>query len=277
MALVEPLRAAPNRFIEAAINYTSRSAETAVLYEFDRESSTHIFETHVVRIEDARPMAGTLSLDQHGFILAECPTAVTDFYDSDQVHDIYFREVEALVRALTGAEIVLVFGEALRSEGPDARTPRRPARNAHVDFNAATVRRFVEAMVEQPKAQRLLRQRFALINLWRPIRPIEQAPLALCDATTVSAADLMLGEIGHKPGEDPPIKLEGFNVAHNPAHRWHYFPDMQPDELLVFKLCDSDEDRAQWTAHTAFDDPSSPPDAAARESIEVRTIAFFPA
>ena len=33
--------------------------------------------------------------------------------------------------------------------------------------------------------------------------------------------------------------------------------------------------RARWTAHTAFDDPTTPPDARPRESIEIRTLAFF--
>ena len=32
----------------------------------------------------------------------------------------------------------------------------------------------------------------------------------------------------------------------------------------------------QWTGHTAFDDPTSPPDAPPRESIEIRTISFIP-
>lgn len=268
-----------NRFggVEAPITYTSRGSGSAVLYEFERESSTLRFEHHLLPITDARPMAGILSLDQHGFVLAQQDTAVDDFYDPEQVRRIYFPEIEQLVKALTGAETVLVFGEAVRSEGPEARTDRLPARNAHVDFNEATVRRFVQMMVEPGKAARLLQQRFALINLWRPIRPVEKVPLAVCDATTVSEGDLILGEIGHKPGEEPPIKMEGYNIAFNPAHQWYYFSDMQPEELIVFKLCDSDTDRVQWTAHTAFDDPTSRADAPARESIEVRTIAFFPA
>jgi len=33
--------------------------------------------------------------------------------------------------------------------------------------------------------------------------------------------------------------------------------------------------RARWTAHTAFEDPTTPPRAQPRESIEIRTMAFF--
>ena len=51
---------------------------------------------------------------------------------------------------------------------------------------------------------------------------------------------------------------------------------MQADEALLLKCFDSARDHARFTAHTAFDDETSPPDAPTRESIEVRTFAFFP-
>jgi hypothetical protein len=69
---------------------------------------------------------------------------------------------------------------------------------------------------------------------------------------------------------------EVYHCAYNPEHRWYYFPNMQRHEAVVFKTFDSIKDgRARWTAHTAFDDPTSPPDAPPRESIEMRTLAFY--
>jgi hypothetical protein len=51
---------------------------------------------------------------------------------------------------------------------------------------------------------------------------------------------------------------------------------MQRNEALLLKGYDSlDDGRARFTAHTGFDNPSAPPDAAARESIETRTFVFF--
>jgi hypothetical protein len=51
---------------------------------------------------------------------------------------------------------------------------------------------------------------------------------------------------------------------------------MRPDEALVFKVYESLQDgRARWTAHTAFKDPTAPPHARPRESIEIRTLGFF--
>jgi hypothetical protein len=59
-------------------------------------------------------------------------------------------------------------------------------------------------------------------------------------------------------------------------HRWYYFSAMGPAEALLLKCFDSIRDgRARFTAHTAFADPTAPPDAPARESIEVRALVFF--
>ena len=67
-----------------------------------------------------------------------------------------------------------------------------------------------------------------------------------------------------------------YQIAHNPNHEWYYFPRMIRNEALVFKVFDTATDgRARFTAHSAFVDPQSPPDAPPRESIETRTIAFF--
>ena len=51
---------------------------------------------------------------------------------------------------------------------------------------------------------------------------------------------------------------------------------MRRDEALVFKVYDSEiNGRARFTPHTSFDDPNTPADAPARQSIEVRAFAFF--
>jgi hypothetical protein len=67
-----------------------------------------------------------------------------------------------------------------------------------------------------------------------------------------------------------------YAITYNPEHKWYWFPLMRRDEALVFKVYDSEKDgRARFTPHTSFDDPSTPPGAPPRQSIEVRTLAFF--
>jgi hypothetical protein len=67
-----------------------------------------------------------------------------------------------------------------------------------------------------------------------------------------------------------------YAITYSPDHVWYWFPRMRRDEALVFKTYESLADgRAHWTAHTEFHDPTSAPDARPRESIEIRTLAFF--
>ena len=69
---------------------------------------------------------------------------------------------------------------------------------------------------------------------------------------------------------------EIYVMRHSPSHRWYYFPHMQPDQALLLKTYDSETDgRARFMGHTAFEDPATPKNAQKRESIEVRTMAFF--
>ncbi|MEI9852195.1 MAG: CmcJ/NvfI family oxidoreductase [Sphingomonas sp.] len=109
-----------------------------------------------------------------------------------------------------------------------------------------------------------------------PDRLVERTPLALCDASTVRAEDLFDSEVRGGLGDPNRASLWGYNLAHNPAQRWYYAPRMRPEEIFAFKLFDSDASRVQLTAHSAFEDPTSPPDAPPRQSIELRTISFLP-
>jgi hypothetical protein len=108
--------------------------------------------------------------------------------------------------------------------------------------------------------------------VWRAIRlPIQSNPLAIADARSLASGDLIAAERRY-----PDRVGETYQIAYNPDHDWYYFPAMRRNEALVFKVYDSKKDgRARFTAHTSFDDPTSPAGAAPRESIEIRTLAFF--
>jgi hypothetical protein len=261
--------------VEAQIKYVRRG-ERQVFYPTDRAKSHMAQEEHTVTIRDVRDIAGSLSFDRNGFVLLRRPTAVRDFYDPERVVRDYQPEIEALVRGLTGAEKVICFGSMTRSDGSGTSQGNQPAFGAHVDYGARTVRDFTIDHLGAAEAERWLRRRHMLINLWRPIRTVHRAPLALADASTIADSDLFESEVRGGLGDPGRRSLFGFAVAYNPAHRWWYAPAMQPDEIWAFKLFDSDPAATQHTAHTAFSDPSSPPDAPPRESIEIRTISFMP-
>lgn len=260
--------------IEAVIPYVV-AGESSVFYPGDRARSYWPVEEHTVPIRDARAASGRLALEQTGFVLLRRPTAVKDFSDPEQVRGVYYPEIEALVKELTGAARVLIFGEMVRTDAAGTPDSRLPARGAHVDYNEPTVRWWVRQLVGEEEAGRLLEGRYMLMNLWRPIATVEKTPLAVCDASTVRREDLNPSEVRGGLNDPDRPSMGGLNLSYSPRHRWYYVPNMRPDEILAFKLCDSDHGRVQWTGHTAIDDPASPADAAPRQSIEIRTLSFF--
>ena len=51
---------------------------------------------------------------------------------------------------------------------------------------------------------------------------------------------------------------------------------MTRNEAIVFKVFDTDSSAGvRFTAHSAFDDPTTPPNANIRESIEMRALVFY--
>ncbi len=256
--------------IEAVIPYVV-PGEAAVFYPGEREKSYWPVEEHRMAVRDAR--AARLDLERNGFVLLNRPTHCPDLLDPEEVRRSYYPEIEAIVKSLTGASRVLMFGDVARTDAPGAAEGRLPSRGAHVDYDEGTVRMFTQRYAPDEAAQ-LLKRRFILMNLWRPVRIVERTPLALCDASTVEPGDLNPSEVrGGLMDKDSPV-MRGFNLSHNPRHRWYYVPSMSPDEILAFKLFDSEKGAMQWTGHTAIDDPSSAPDAAPRQSLEIRTISF---
>jgi len=239
-----------------------------------------LFETeqHTVAIRDMRPIAGELSLDREGFELRSHHTAVGDLYDDAAVETVCYPEIEALLRSVTGAGRVVIFDATRRSDGgagarnPDG--PRGPASRVHVDYTVKSGPERVAALLGEAEAARLAASggRIVQINVWRPIRgPVRRSPLALADASSVRAKDLIATDQVF-----PDRVGEIYHLAHDPAQRWYFAPEMTPDEVLLIKGWDSlDDGRARFTPHGAFELPDTPADAAPRESIEVRTLAVI--
>jgi len=240
--------------------------------------SNTVRDPHVVPIHDARTVADDVSLDREGFALIHAASAVKDFWDEDEVRRVYYPEVQRVIAEATGASKVFIFDHTLRRRVKDTtdRTtgaPRQPATSVHVDHTATSGPQRVRDFFGD-EAETLLRGRVEVINLWRPIRgPLRDTPLAVCDAASVAAEDLVPSDLVYQNRTG-----ETYGVTYNPAHRWFYVPEMQPDEALLLKCYDSATDgRARFAPHTAFEDPTTPADAPPRESIEIRTLVFHEA
>ena len=236
---------------------------------------TGTYESHTMVIRDGRPLRDQFSLEETGFEFIDHDTAVTDFYDADQLTSVYYPEIEALIKARTGAARVAIFDHTLRSGDEDTRNEkkvREPVLSVHNDYTNWSGPQRVRDILPEDEAEDLLSRRFAIVQVWRAIRnPIQSNPLAICDARTLSTDNLIASErrFPHRVGET-------YRISYDPDQRWFYFPEMRRDEALMFKVFDSETDgRARFTAHTSFVDPTTPPGAPPRESIEVRAFVFF--
>ncbi|HYW59043.1 MAG TPA: CmcJ/NvfI family oxidoreductase [Xanthobacteraceae bacterium] len=277
MAALGELDTAPDT-IEATLNYVRDNGEklftaTGTPGSLDVRTGGTPDPRHMV-VRNGRNQGSDFTLDRDGFRFVRHDTKVGDFFDESEVRSTYYAEMEALVKAESGAARVVVFDHTLRTADEELREAakiREVVRRVHNDYTEWSGPQRVRDILPD-EADALLRRRFAIVQVWRPIRhPVETHPLAICDARSLSPADMVISERRY-----PNRVGQTYAVTYNPDHRWYWFPRMQRNEALVFKVYDSlDDGRARWSAHTAFDDPTSPPHARPRESIEIRTFAFF--
>jgi len=185
-----------------------------------------------------------------------------------------------------------------------------PARMAHGDYTLTSAPERLRRLAREPCGNDTLRSaltpgesvldpaeveqaigengRFALINVWRNIaeEPVATQALALCDAQTVTPKDLGVFELHYADRVG-----ENYFSKQDPGHEWYYYPAMTRDEALLIKQWDSagplaqskgqrpDRDDPQapctFSFHSSFDDASTPPNAPARWSIEVRCVVIY--
>lgn len=266
--------------VEAGLFYLKPMAEKPYTVAYrtteDGELPTNaVYEERKVFIHDARPRASELSLDREGVAFVTSPSRVREFYDEAELDTAAHAEAAAIVARATGASRVEVFDHTLRrrnSDKPDrsAGIPRQPVMRVHNDYTEGSGPQRVRDLMGE-EADALLNRRYAFINVWRPISgPVLDTPLAVCDARSVAPEDWVGCDMVYKDRRG-----EIYVTTWSAAHRWLYFPRMTPDEVILIKCYDTVRDVARFAPHSAFTDPTTPEDAPPRESIEIRTVAFF--
>ena len=169
--------------IEATLNYLVDTGEKIVT-EAGPGGTADMrggrLDPHRVIIHNGRPHAGEFVLDREGFRFIRHDTKVGEFYNEDEVRRIYYPEMEALVKAESGASRVVVFDHTLRT-GDDAMRAELKIREVvprvHNDYTEWSGPQRVRDLLPD-EADALLRRRFAIIQVWRPIRhPVESFPL----------------------------------------------------------------------------------------------------
>lgn len=265
--------------IRAQMNYIVDTGTPPVRYidwpEMEPKEIPPTYELHEMTVRNGRPLRDTFKLDTHGFVFTDHPTQVKDFTDEAERKRVYDPEVAQLIKRHSGASEVLVFDHTLRigdEQAQKAIGARPPVKGVHNDYTENSGPRRLRDIVGDAEAERRFKKRWAIIQVWRPIRgTVMIDPLGICDGRTIPPQGFILFQRRYRDRT-----AETYHIAYNPAHVWFYFPEMQRNEALVFKVFDTDTSVAtRFTAHSAFDDPNTPPGAPPRESIETRTFAFW--
>lgn len=258
-------------------------------------------------VQNIRGREDEFSTEVSGFAVYNSPAKEKAFVDDKAVRTGYYQEVEDLLRRThSGIKKVVIFDHTIRRRSKDS--PRQPVQQVHVDQTPGATQVRVRRHLPEDEAEELLKGRYQIINVWRPIEnPASDFPLAVIDWRSTSPADFIPVDLmypirpdsamddddrgkeklpdattyGSTEGYEP--RGETLSVAPNSQHQFWYYKDMTPDEVMLLKCYDSYGDSepmgksglAVRTPHTAFVDPQTAKDAPYRQSIEVRCLVFY--
>ncbi|MFL5252898.1 MAG: CmcJ/NvfI family oxidoreductase [Rhodopila sp.] len=274
-----PTPQGPDR-VRATINYTVDNGILPDYYFYEPDPSVRLnppgTDLREVEISNGWPEVDRLDLDREGFVLKPFPATFRQFDDDAAIKSAFYQQVEAFVKRNTGARRVVIFDHTIRKRLPaDLKAQTEVNRPAvllvHSDYTVASGPQRVRDLLPG-EADDLLARRVAFYNVWKSLyEVVEELPLAMCDATSQDEGDMLRMELKYRERTG-----EIYVMRHSPRHRWIYFPHMTAEQALLFKTYDSKTDgRTRFVGHSAFEDPNTPPNARKRESIEIRTMAFF--
>jgi hypothetical protein len=268
--------------VTSTLNYTRDTGVEPEVYFYEPPPGTTWRtsgdDPHEMAIHDGWDRAAAFSLDREGFALRKFHSSFQDWDSDEAIRGKLYREVEEFVKKTVGAKRVIIFDHTIRAQSNIAVTRaehstsrRAPVMNIHCDYTPHSGPLRVRQLLPN-EADELLQHRVAFYNFWKPLRRrVEERPLAMCDVTTSTQEDFITMRLRYRDRDG-----EIFVMRYSPRHRWWYFPHMTPDHAVLLKTYDSETDgRARFVGHTAFEDPTTPPNAPMRESIEIRTMAFF--
>ena len=268
------------RTVEGSISYFRDAPGKPTFHAKDHRRDNWRPDIRTVTFHDARGWTEPSSLRREGVTIAPHSAKVQDFGDRDEVRRTYVRELEELIREVTGAGKVVGFPFANMRFSPRHQSymdgaNSQPAHFPHVDVTPRTSHGLVDTFFG-PKEALEPGQVLVGYNIWRVLSdPPQDMPLAVCDARTVERADLVAADGVYDAGEPPWMTAEAYLVRHNPGHRWIYFSDMRPDEALIFRAYGNEPSWIPGAPHVAFTDPGCPADAGPRISVEARAYAVY--
>lgn len=237
-------------------------------------------EPHPVTIHDARGRESSFTLDNDAFAIVQDlpPSAEKAFLDDESIKRNYYPELESLLlENVKGSTKIVFFDHTIRRAAPGA--DRAPVTRVHIDQTAASAVLRVKRHLGD-EAEELLKGRYRIINVWRPLNknPVESFPLAFASSATVEDEDVVPVEHRYNNG----YVGQTAGIRYRDSHAWWYLSGMTGDERILLECFDSESLKSGTgvkggrVPHTAFEDPRTRAGAEGRESIEVRALVFGP-
>lgn len=269
-------------FVRASFNYTLDTGVEPEIYFYGTPQGTPMREPgddpHEMEVQDGWFRAQSFSVDREGFALREFRSPFEAWDDDAAIRSEFYGAVSKFVRETVGAKRVVIFDHTIRTKtnaqqqtAEHATTQRAPVMVVHCDYTPLSGPLRVRQLLPD-EAEGLLARRVAFYNFWKPLRRrVDEKPLAMCDATLTVPEDFLTLKMNYRDRTG-----QIYVLRHSAQHHWWYFPQMTPEQAVLLKTYDSEADgRARFLGHSAFDHPDTAPEAPRRESIEIRTIAFF--
>jgi len=234
-----------------------------------------------VRIHDVRDLDRPMDIHYDGFNFLDRDLPRVDFSEAEDIRKRYYPGMVKLALEETGGERAFVFDHLVRQRESSANILQFGLRGSeakpgalgrvHTDYSEASGQRRLAWAMEKFAIKEVPR-RYCIVNIWRSIGGlIEDTPLALCDARSVSALDLVPATL-HYSNRDGEIYL----VKPNASHQWWYRGEMDSDHIVVFKQFDSLANGvSRYVPHSAFDLPGASGAKHPRRSIEVRVFVVM--
>lgn len=285
----------------------TRSTEEAFVKPWgkvDEGGRSYTYTARSFPVENIRGQEDKFGTDVSGFGVYHYPAKEKAFTEDAQIRKGYYQEVEDLLRdKLPGIKKVVIFDHTIRRN--EKASPRQPVQQVHVDQTPGAAEVRVRRHLPADEAEELLKGRYQIINVWRPIsHPASDFPLAVVDWRSTKPEDFVKVDLMYPKRDDADdddrgkeavpktrdnnstdgyeAKGETYGVAPSEHHKFYYMKDMTPEEAMFIKCFDSRSQAvggvqglAGMTPHTAFVDPNSPKDAPGRQSIEVRCLVFY--
>ena len=271
--------------VRANFNYSKETDQLTEIYFYDCPEAKNVHlpgdSPHEMPVHNgwSRNSTHAFSADKEGFEVQPFKTAYNEWDDDEKVRSTFYPEIVEFLKRTVGAKRVLVFDHTIRSKGNESKpitdekatSQRAPVMLVHCDYTAESGPLRVKQLLDG-EADDLLSRRVTFINVWKPIRNVvKERPLAMCDVTSSPNEDFFKLHLRYRERTG-----ENYVMKHNDQHKWWYFPDMTPEQVILLKTYESEADgRARFVGHSAFEDPTTPPDAPVRESVEIRTICFY--